>query len=131
MAGDGLLVPVEASPSGAPGPTYGARRIPGLRRGAGLSGDVGRGTLVRALIPNGLEGTVRDREALSTRSPRGRIPLACPLVRRLAVYREAQVQRLPVQAVGGEEVRREMRALGDFLEGILEQVRAELRKEVA
>jgi chromosome partitioning protein len=53
------------------------------------------------------------------------------LVRRPAVYREAQVQRLPVQAIGGEEVRREMRALGDFLEGILEQVKAELHKEVS
>jgi len=92
----------------------------------------GGGAFVRALIPNGLEGTVRDREVLAQlEGLGGRIPLAPPLVRRPAVYREAQVQRLPVQAVGGEEVRREMRALGDFLEGILEQVTAELHKEVA
>jgi chromosome partitioning protein len=47
------------------------------------------------------------------------------------VYREAQVQRVPIQAVGGEEVRREMRALGDFLEQVLEDIRVDLHKEVA
>jgi len=132
MAGDGLLVPVEASPKGLQALPTVLAVARDYAEGLASLGMWGGGSFVRALIPNGLEGTVRDREVLAQlEGLGGRIPLAPPLVRRPAVYREAQVQRLPVQAVGGEEVRREMRALGDFLEGILEQVKAELHKEVS
>jgi chromosome partitioning protein len=132
MAGDGLLVPVEASPKGLQALPTVLAVARDYAEGLASLGMWGGTSFVRALFPNGLEGTVRDREVLAQlEALAGRVPLAPPLVRRPAVYREAQVQRLPVQAVGGEEVRREMRALGDFLEGILEGVRADLPKEVA
>ncbi len=134
MAGDGLLVPVEASPKGLQALPTVLAVARDYAEGLASLGMWAGSSFVRALIPNGVEGTVRDREVLAQLEVLGsKIPIAPPLVRRPAIYREAQVQRVPVQAVGGEEVRRELRALGDFFEGVYRTVMDELTpaKEVA
>ena len=133
VAGDGLLVPVEASSKGLQAlPTvlsvakdY-AEGLASLRMGQ-------PGPFVRALIPNSLEGTVRDREVLAQLSVLGEhVPVSPGLTRRPAVYREAQVQGVPIQAVGGEEVSRELAALGDFIESqVLSPLRGKMSMEVS
>lgn len=123
MAGDGLLVPVEASPKGLQALPTVLSVAKDYAEGLASLGMWAGKSFVRALIPNGVEGTVRDREVIEQlQALGGRLPIAPPLVRRPAVYREAQVRRVPVQAVGGDEVRQEYAALGDFLERIVQEV---------
>ncbi|WP_038043812.1 ParA family protein [Thermus tengchongensis] len=120
LAGDGLVVPVELSRKGL----QAFRTVVQVARGYGISLQrmrlwVGR-SFVRLVVPTHAEGTARDREVLHTLREvlDGAVPVAQPLVRRPAVYREAQAKGVPVQLVGGEEVVRELQALGDLVEDI-------------
>ena len=120
LAGDGLLVPVELS----------AKGVQALSTVVAMSRDYARALsqmglwrgrrFVLGVVPNQAEGTVRDREVpeLLQGILEG-VPVLPHLVRRPAVYREAQVRRVPVQLVGGEEVAQELRALGDAFQALL------------
>jgi chromosome partitioning protein len=127
LAGDGLVVPVELSRKGA----QALRTVVQVARGYGISLQrmrlwAGR-SFVRLVVPTHAEGTARDREALKAleEALSGAVPVAPPLARRPAVYREAQAKGVPVQLVGGGEVIREFKALGDLVEETL------LQEEVA
>ncbi len=120
LSGDGLVVPVELS----------AKGVQALSTVVAMSRDYARAlsqmglwqgkNFVVAVVPNQAEGTVRDREVLSLLEEiLEDIPVLKPLVRRPAVYREAQVRMAPVQLVGGEEVARELRALGDAFQALM------------
>jgi chromosome partitioning protein len=127
LAGDGLVVPVELSKKGL----QAFRAVVQVAEGYALAlerlGLWGSAPFVRLVVPTHAEGTVRDREVLGLLKERlaQAVPVAEPLTRRPAVYREAQTKGVPVQLVGGEEVARELRALGDLLERVV------LREEVA
>jgi chromosome partitioning protein len=122
LAGDGLIVPVELSRKGV-------QALPTVLKAAQAYAKTLRrvrlwegGNFIRMIIPTGAEGTARDRQTLQVLKEQvgDSVPIAPPVKRRPAVYREAQAQAAPVQVVGDEAVREEMRALGNFFLHTLE-----------
>ncbi|GAA5335975.1 ParA family protein [Thermus hydrothermalis] len=131
LAGQGLLVPVELSRKSIQALEIVLRVAASYARTLSLMRLWSGGSFIRAIFPNQAEGTVRDREIMDylREEVASIVPVAEPLTRRPAVYREAQASHTPVQLVGDEEVRRQLRLLGDFfveevLQGVKEEVGA-------
>ena len=126
LAGDGLVVPVELSVKGAQalGTVLSVARSYAVALGR-MRLWAGR-QFVRLVVPTMAEGTVRDREALALLEERlrGEIPLGPPLVRRPALYREAQERGVPVGLLGDPAGREEVRQVAEALLAALAKERA-------
>lgn len=118
LAGDGLITPVELSRKGV-------QALAVVLDAAQSYGNVLRkmrvwqgANFVRLFVPNHMEGAGRAKEALSVLeeiATKWRVPIAPPLARRPAAYREAQAKNLPVQLSGYEGVAEEVRGVTDSL----------------
>jgi chromosome partitioning protein len=124
LAGEGLIVPVETS----------AKGVQALRAVVEVSRDYQRtlrslrflspevASFIRLLVPTKYDGrTAQDKKVRALLEEASAIaPLAPPLSYRPGPYKEAIDRALPVQAVGDERLREELKALAEaFLERVL------------
>jgi chromosome partitioning protein len=118
LSGDGLVVPVELSRKGVQALTVVLEAASGyanaLRKMRVWQGP----SFVRLFVPNHMESAGRAREAhevLEEIAEKWRVPIAPPLARRPAAYREAQARNVPVQLTEYSEVREELKGVAEKL----------------